>query len=123
MQIPKMQKTKKSLKKPKVTPLQLIIFTISIIYILITSENKVQSGFYLAFQVSLLLAGIPMGEIKELWNTLRRVVENPELSIAEKLNRVIEYIIIGSATAGDLQVQLNVIQGTNFRSEEQKVET
>ena len=117
-----MEKTKRALKRPKVTPLQLIIFAASVIIIIVTSEDKVKAALYLSTQVALLLAGIPMGEIKELFRTLKRVVENPRLSILEKLNRVIEYIIVGSAAAGDLQVQLNVIQGTNFRSEEQKVE-
>lgn len=118
-----LEKTQKILKKPKVTPLQLIIFAISVIVVIVTSEDKVRAGVYLGTQVALLLAGIPMGEIKQIWNLLKRVVENPKLSVLEKLNRVIEYIIVGSATAGELQIQLNVLQGTNFRSEEQKIET
>jgi len=118
----KREEIKKTLQKPRVTPIQFIIFMISVAWIVYTAEDKVEAIIYLSFQVSLILSGMSMGDIKAMLNFFKAVLKDPRLKLDEKLRRIIDYVIVGCAAAGEVQEEINILQGTDFRSEEQKLE-
>jgi hypothetical protein len=106
------------LKKPRITPLSFVIAIISIFSFAFMQTSLFMSlpdifkvVIYISFTILILLTGNTSGkQINELLSQLRLILQDPKTSIEQKLNGVLNVVILGCTIAGSLFDNLNEIQ-------------
>lgn len=95
-------KTKEYVKKPVVTPLTLVFLVLNLFVHIVESESWYEAMAKIALVIGLILSGTSMTDIKALMGRLKSVLQDPKTTLLEKMRKIFDIVITGSAMLGTL---------------------
>lgn len=98
----KLEKTKEYIKKPLVTPLTLVFMVANLFVHIVESDTWYEATGKIALVVGLILSGTSMTDIKELMRRMTIVLKDPKTNLLEKMRKIFDIVITGSAMLGIL---------------------
>ena len=108
------ERIRKPLQKPVVTPLALIIYLVNVIYVIIilVEEAKWSSAIQLTLTTLQLFAGMKISDVKDWLIQMKQILKAP-VDPLTKLNKIMEVVMHGCAVANILWEEVNIMQGTD----------